>query len=389
MASAPITSRNWTAENLPAGLSMSSAGKITGRPTAAGIYDVPVTVRTNWGETTKNIKIEVEGEDWELLTRKVTSYNIQKPLIETSNELGSIFVAGVDSNYYKRYIYFDQINASNQIIYQYQGGGYDTANVYMTGILGCVDTNSNDCYILGQNSKGYIVYLYAQSAKTIKSPFTSSVKWVAGAFNNDKKYLLIIRNNGYVVKVNDTDTTSPTAETTYSQLGFAPNNDCAAYCKSRQLFCVTGAGNKCAVSLDDGSTWTTGTTPDNLLELHYREDLGLFLARGESSKVYYASEDGLNWEQYSVVQIPLQTITQVGFSKYNTASYGYCAIGTRDDGQKCYSYHSKDLNNWIKKKITNGGSYPASVAFWGYYKAFIANIGNYFWLIRCNTIFDE
>ena len=56
-----ITSVQWSATGLPAGLSFNTAtGTFSGTPESAGEYNVPVTVRTNYGENTKNVLISVE-----------------------------------------------------------------------------------------------------------------------------------------------------------------------------------------------------------------------------------------------------------------------------------------------------------------------------------------
>ena len=53
-----ITSVVWSASNLPSGLSFDTAtGTFSGTPTVAGEYTVPVTVRTNYGEDTKDVVI--------------------------------------------------------------------------------------------------------------------------------------------------------------------------------------------------------------------------------------------------------------------------------------------------------------------------------------------
>lgn len=57
-----ITSVVWSASNLPSGLSFDTAtGTFSGTPTTAGEYTVPVTVRTNYGEDTKNVVISVKN----------------------------------------------------------------------------------------------------------------------------------------------------------------------------------------------------------------------------------------------------------------------------------------------------------------------------------------
>ena len=56
-----ITSVVWSASNLPSGLSFDTAtGTFSGTPTTAGEYTVPVTVRTNYGEDTKDVVITVK-----------------------------------------------------------------------------------------------------------------------------------------------------------------------------------------------------------------------------------------------------------------------------------------------------------------------------------------
>ena len=55
-----ITSVQWSASNLPAGLSFDTAtGTFSGTPSEAGDYTVPVSVKTNYGENAKDIKISV------------------------------------------------------------------------------------------------------------------------------------------------------------------------------------------------------------------------------------------------------------------------------------------------------------------------------------------
>ena len=57
-----ITSVLWSASNLPLGLSFSTvSGTFSGTPRTAGDYTVPVTVKTNYGTDTKNVKISVKN----------------------------------------------------------------------------------------------------------------------------------------------------------------------------------------------------------------------------------------------------------------------------------------------------------------------------------------
>ena len=62
-----ITSVNWSATNLPTGLSIAqSTGKITGTPNVQpGDYTARVTVTTNYGTDTENITVRVAiPADW-------------------------------------------------------------------------------------------------------------------------------------------------------------------------------------------------------------------------------------------------------------------------------------------------------------------------------------
>ena len=58
-SNAPVTHVLWQCDNLPAGLTLSDDGKLSGRPTTIGSYACLVTVTTNWGSVTKNICIRV------------------------------------------------------------------------------------------------------------------------------------------------------------------------------------------------------------------------------------------------------------------------------------------------------------------------------------------
>ena len=53
------TSVTWTASGLPSGLSCSSAGKITGTPTASGTFTVKVTATSSAGSSTKNLTLTI------------------------------------------------------------------------------------------------------------------------------------------------------------------------------------------------------------------------------------------------------------------------------------------------------------------------------------------
>lgn len=60
-----ITNVEWNAENIPSGVSFdTSTGTFSGEVGAEGEYTVPVTVTTNYGTDTKDVKFTVEGKSY-------------------------------------------------------------------------------------------------------------------------------------------------------------------------------------------------------------------------------------------------------------------------------------------------------------------------------------
>ena len=56
---APVSRVAWSCKNLPAGLTLSESGLLSGRPTTAGTYECDFSVATNWGTATKTVRIVV------------------------------------------------------------------------------------------------------------------------------------------------------------------------------------------------------------------------------------------------------------------------------------------------------------------------------------------
>ena len=92
---------------------------------------------------------------------------------------------------------------------------------------------------------------------------------------------------------------------------------------------------------------TDASTPKNLTDLSYREDLECFFARSLNDKLFYASGDGLEWQAVTTTPIPLETVACVDYSPETGI---YCAVG----GTGKYAYFSKDLKTWVSTIITNG-----------------------------------
>ena len=56
----PVTRVSWASDNLPPGLTLSESGLLTGHPTVAGTFDCSVSVSTNWGTNSKNLRIVIQ-----------------------------------------------------------------------------------------------------------------------------------------------------------------------------------------------------------------------------------------------------------------------------------------------------------------------------------------
>lgn len=82
---AAITYVRWTAEDLPAGLTINeNTGVISGTPTAdMGSYTVYVTVETNYGYDAKYLTIIIDApEGWrpEITPDQVININVDEPM---------------------------------------------------------------------------------------------------------------------------------------------------------------------------------------------------------------------------------------------------------------------------------------------------------------------
>ena len=147
----------------------------------------------------------------------------------------------------------------------------------------------------------------------------------------------------------------------YGDIDLIINPGCAAWSDTQQVFCCSGLSyskkvKKTATS-SDGINWTEHTDiPDNLIDLTYREDLSCFIARGQDTKLFYASGDGETWQPVNQTPIPLETVAAVD---YNPENEWYCAVG----GTGKYAYFSKDLEHWIPTTISNSDVTAGSVIY--------------------------
>lgn len=139
-------------------------------------------------------------------------------------------------------------------------------------------------------------------------------------------------------------------------IGTPVNSGCAAWSPDAYVFCVTGPEGTATSS--DGEAWEVHTdAPHNLMDMSYRADLHCFFARGGDDKLFYASNDGVEWSKVNSTPIPLDTIAAVD---YNPDLQWYCAIG----GTSKYAYFSKDLEHWVRTTVTNGAAIEMGSVIW-------------------------
>ncbi len=143
-----------------------------------------------------------------------------------------------------------------------------------------------------------------------------------------------------------------TTKLEYSYIStFTPTPAGAAWSPVQQVFCVAGSNGTATSS--EGETWTLhADAPKNLTDLIYRTDLECFFARSLDDKLFYASGDGVTWNNVTTTPIPLETVACVDFCQETGI---YCAVG----GTGKYAYFSKDLRTWVPTTITNGADITA------------------------------
>lgn len=383
-----ITRVRWVASNLPWGISFNEqTGIFTGTPDKddVGEYDIPVTVETNFGRHQEYVKLKVrEKVEWDKIETRATLRD--NSAITYHPKYGVVAYCRDGSYYY---------------LYGCSKGDLTTWNTYVrvkdmssgdyVGILyGIVtDANSNYVYCVGSAASGKIIR--ASQLVTSGNNFLVGVAppvlyqpWCAACYASSLNTIFYVSRNGYVVKFKNN-----TIQSGYKSInhGSETNDNCVAYSTSAKKLCVSIKNSTVATSTD-GDTWEIGDAPDNLLDLEYRTDLSKFFARGENTKLFYVSDDGLSWVQYNNTPIPLVTVKSLAYSQ----SYGYCAVGQGDDGTEQHSVHSVDGESWKSKKITDDDVSFVNVIFApGSFNAFIAkpvSSTKYLYLIKGIDIDD-
>ena len=284
--SAIITRKQWTAENLPAGLTMSSGGIITGKPTAAGNYDVPVTVRTNWGTDTKNIHISVDKKiKW--TARKVIKYSLQGKIGAYLYPETCVSYALSDDNKYTYFVIMSDITDSGISFVTISSGISSSSSYSIYGYGYATNYYNKRIFILGTRmSRTYIDYLAVTSETNGGGSIQglnvgSNITLKAACYDENNDILFVFYSSKVRQITKAFSNTTPVLGSTYS-IG-ATVSYYAAYNPKSEIICVFCTNGESAVSSDKGATWTRATMPTSLIELQYRKDIKKFFAVGEST----------------------------------------------------------------------------------------------------------
>ena len=230
-------------------------------------------------------------------------------------------------------------------------------------------------------TKPYIYYAYADGYSSYKIAASSKTLNAVCYLPLLKILIICDVHNAYIKPFNEVLSTTSTQRK--SLIGARVNPGCAAWSTTQQVFCVSGPDGTATSS--DGETWNVhSTAPKDLIDLEYRENLGCFIARGETTKLFYASGDGETWQPVNQTPIPLETVAAVD---YNPENEWYCAVG----GTGKYAYFSKDLEHWIPTTISNSDVTAGSVIYMpstGLY-VLMPTSGNYYYTFNPSNWSDD
>lgn len=237
-------------------------------------------------------------------------------------------------------------NPTRHIGISYIGEGYVTPTstteiIYLSSII---QGGSHYIYC-GYNNNSWIT-----SSNLLHKADNSTI---ATAVSPEMEILLVAGMNNTTTAVSKKLKGNTSVKVTKTLTNFRVNVRGLAWSPDAQLFCLCGQEGT-ATSVD-GENWVTHTdasTPKNLTDLTYREDLECFFARSIDKKIFYASGDGLEWTAVTTTPIPLDTVACVDYAPDTGI---YCAVG----GTGKYAYFSKDLKTWVSTIITNGADITA------------------------------
>ena len=354
-----ITRVRWSASDIPWGMTFDEAtGTFDGTPDEEGEYTVPVKVQTNYGSDTKDVIINVKPSyHWERTdlgtimypgiasTGKVSVSSSSKLLVENTIYGKRLLMTAYYTTSYKLY-------TSSNLLSWIQNATIPGASTAVTDAA--YDPSSKYTAVTLTTSTGglyyYKVHTGSSSDYLITSYYPSAlgssylVVTTAVCYSDTLKSLLYVTSNGKAFLVTNSSVVDKNGVTT--SIKSVPVG-CAAWSPEAQVFCIAGT-NGTAIS-PNGQEWTTNTSSSahkDFVELYYREDLGKFIARSSSEKIFYISDDGITWTQFNSTPFPLETVARVAYcNEYDI----YCAIG----GKSKYAYLSKDLVNWKETTVSD------------------------------------
>ena len=370
-----ITDVSWSATGLPTGVSIDEdTGTLTGTPSEAGEYTVPVTVETNYGRNSKNVSVNVKNPYWEkhdvfdniMYSSTSNSYKAYQgskmylfddlknrsdnrlyvAVIRESNN--QVVIAGIN-NKYKNDIVSAQWWVNKE---------YDTT----AGPLNyCID-GSNSIWLARTYSEGEgtnirRLYYYANYS-SVGSPLQNgsyaystpgSYAWHAVCYSPTIDIVIELghkTDSDWIVAIKNAKVYQCFGSNSYKDFGYTCRDGCLAWSPKVEKFCAILTQGVATSS--DAINWSvnSSTLCRGLDKLLYRADLDKFFALNTTEKIFYVSEDGLAWEKLNNAPIPLSTIKKV---YYEPSKDLYCAIG----GTGQYVYFSRDMETWIPSKVAD------------------------------------
>ena len=402
----PITRVQWSASNLPAGLTLNpTTGIISGCPTVAGDYTVPVTVATNWGSATKNISISVESDVepeavWTERTINVTNISLGDYQINSNSP--RLFYDGTYVGYrlmvpmsytqaggtlYQRVAYSNSPSNGDWEITR-GSSGYGTSTG--TGILDLAyDSAEKLTYVVYKGASASVVHAIQTSSTytdlTLKAAkgATTSTTYAATCYSSSLKTTLYISTAGKVYLFKDNARLYQSGTKTVMSV----NEGCAAWSTSANVFCIAGPSGTATSS--DGQTWTVhSSAPRNIVNLEYRSGIGKFVAR--VGNTFYSSSDGITWtNMFPNATLP-SSVSNIKALKYSDSYDLYCLISSASTNA---AYFSRDLQHWKKTTVTENAMAMGDVIAYSIYFILIPTSGlNYYMfsinqlnLARCDT----
>jgi len=293
----PITLSLDAGSSLPAGLTLSPAGVISGTPTSKGTFTFNVKATNAKGSPTKQLSITItSGDDltWTDLPDRLFSDDAVWSIAYGNNK----FVAG---SYYGKMAY-----SSDGVSWTVSDSSFGN-NYKVYGI-----TYSNDKFVA---VGGYIYGRVAYSSDGLTWTIVNNTNNIFG----ENKIRAIAYGNGKFVAVGENariayspDGVSWTRVSSNTTFGQYTNIYGIAFGNGK--FVAVGGEGKMAYS-SDGMSWTTITNKEFTSDINaiIYDGIGKFVAGGDSGRMAYSS-DGVSW-----TTVPDSTFSSLGIY---TIAYG-------------------------------------------------------------------